>query len=181
MALAAKVGVARARLRGEGVVDDDVLEDVQRDIGAILRDLRELAQGIHPSVLSDAGLAEAVRDRCARLPMPVAVRISPELWQRRFSDEVEGAAYFFVAEGLANVLKHASATSVRVDLASQDGQLELAVRDDGCGFDAGAARRTGLAGLSDRVSALGGRMWVDSTPGGGTALQARLQPKVGSG
>jgi signal transduction histidine kinase len=173
VALVAKLGLARSRAR-RGLLDELALIELQRDAKAILADLRELAQGIHPSVLSDGGLIEAVEDRCARLPIDVAVDASPDLRHRRFGDEVEGAAYFFVAEGLANVLKHASANSVRVEVHHRDEQLALTVADDGIGFDPEAVGLRGLAGLADRLAALSGTVSVSARPGSGTVLQARL-------
>lgn len=173
VALVAKLGLARAQAKSGGV-DDEMLLELQGDARAILRDLRDLAQGIHPSVLSDGGLVEAVEDRCSRLPISVEVETSPELRHQRFDDDVEGAAYFFVTEGLANILKHASASVARVDIHRRGGDLELAVGDNGVGFDPAAIRQNGLAGLSDRFTALSGSVAFDTRPGGGTVLKARL-------
>jgi signal transduction histidine kinase len=92
----------------------------------------------------------------------------------RFGEAVEGAAYFFVCEGFANALKHAGAERVRVRLSRALGRLEVEVSDDGRGFDVGATARSGLAGLADRLEALGGSLDVDSTTGRGTTLTARL-------
>ena len=173
VALVAKLGLARAKVR-RGVLGETDLVDLQSDAGVILRDLRDFAQGIHPSVLTDGGLVEAVEDRCGRLPIEVRTEFSPGLRQRRFGDDIEGAAYFFVAEGLANVLKHAEATRVHVGVVQIDGALELTVDDDGVGFDAEGTHRAGLAGLSDRFAALAGTVKVDATSGQGTVLRARL-------
>jgi signal transduction histidine kinase len=139
----------------------------------ILKDLRELAQGIHPSVLTDGGLVEAVEDRCSRLPVTVTVDSSPDLRSMRFKDDIEGAAYFFVTEGLANVLKHAAATRVRVELARSNGDLELRVSDDGRGFEPGATSLNGLAGLTDRFAALAGTVSV-TADNRGTTLEGRI-------
>lgn len=173
VALVAKLGLARTEAR-RGTVDEATLGELQRDVQTILRDLRDLAQGIHPTVLSDAGLVEAVEDRCSRMPLPVVVDVTPDLRGRRFTDDVEGAAYFFVTEGLANLLKHAGATSARVGLRQENGHLEITVADDGLGFDPDAIRRNGLAGLTDRFAALAGTVDVDARPGQGTQLRARL-------
>lgn len=173
VALVAKLGLTRAQARNGGV-DENTLIELQRDAQAILRDLRDLAQGIHPSVLTDGGLVEAVEDRCSRLPIEVAVDATPELRHQRFDDDVEGAAYFFVTEGLANILKHASATRARVAIHRRNGELSLSVGDDGVGFDPTTIRQTGLAGLSDRFAALAGSVAIETRPGGGTVLTARL-------
>lgn len=167
VALVAKLGLARSQAR-TGSLDEAALIDLQHDAGAILSDLRELAQGIHPSVLTDGGLVEAVEDRCSRLPVDVVVELSPGLRSTRFDDDIEGAAYFFVTESLANVLKHSSATRVRVELLRKDGHLELTVADNGHGFDPAASRRNGLAGLADRFAALSGTVSVTSDRGRGT-------------
>jgi signal transduction histidine kinase len=173
VALVAKLGLARAQARQGGVNEKDLLE-LQSDAQAILRDLRELAQGIHPSVLTDGGLVEAVEDRCSRLPIDVEVDTSPDLRTRRFEDDIEGAAYFFVAEALANTMKHASATRARVAIHDTDGDLHLTVTDDGIGFAPDAIRHNGLAGLRDRFTALSGLVTVESQPGSGVVLRARL-------
>ena len=178
VALVAKLGLARAHAKN-GLVADEMLFELQSDARAILRDLRDLAQGIHPSVLTDGGLVEAVEDRCSRLPIAVEVDASPELRHQRFDDDVEGAAYFFVTEGLANILKHASASAARVDIHRRNGELELVVGDNGVGFDPAAIRQNGLAGLSDRFTALAGSVALDTRPGGGTVLTARLPVEAG--
>jgi signal transduction histidine kinase len=173
VALVAKLSLARARARNGGI-DEETLVELQGDAQAILRDLRELAQGIHPSVLTDGGLVEAVEDRCSRLPIEVAVEASPDLRHQRFGDDIEGAAYFFVTEGLANILKHASASQAQVVIRQSSGELELAVGDNGVGFDPETIRQNGLAGLSDRFTALAGSVGIDARPGDGTVLTARL-------
>lgn len=173
VALVAKLGLARARARS-GVLDESTLIELQNDAGAILKDLRDLAQGIHPSVLTDGGLVEAVEDRCSRLPIDVVVEVAPGLRSLRFDDDVEGAAYFFVTEGLANVLKHADATEARVDLRRINGHLEMQVTDDGRGFDPNTTQRNGLAGLADRFSALSGSVSIDAAQGRGTVIEGRI-------
>jgi signal transduction histidine kinase len=173
VALVAKLGLARARARNEAL-DETTLIELQHDAGAILKELRELAQGIHPSVLTDGGLVEAVEDRCSRLPIDVVVEASPGLRSIRFHDDVEGAAYFFVTEGLTNVLKHAAATKARVGLRRLNGHLELSVADNGHGFDPARIRRNGLAGLADRFAALSGSVSIESTPGRGTVIAGRI-------
>ncbi|GII03944.1 sensor histidine kinase [Planobispora takensis] len=137
-----------------------------------LADLRELAAGIHPSVLSQGGLAEAIEERCSRLPVTTTVTADPGLRTRRFPDQVEGALYFTVSEALANALKHASASRIEVRLAHTAGRLQATVKDDGKGFDPAATGRRGLGPLADRLSALGGGLDLSSAPGEGTRLRA---------
>jgi signal transduction histidine kinase len=152
---------------------------LQAGLRHVLADLRELAHGIHPSVLSDRGLLEAVESLAARSALPVEVRADPSLRGLRFAQEVEGAGYFTVAEALANASKHASATLVDVTLAHHDGALDITVRDDGTGFDPATAGGDGLANLAERLAALGGRLQVDTQPGAGTTLSAHLRSADG--
>ncbi|MER7207578.1 histidine kinase [Streptosporangium sp. NPDC000239] len=137
-----------------------------------LTDLRELAAGIHPSVLSQGGLVEAVEERCSRLPTTTTVIADPGLRARRFPDEVEGALYFTVSESIANALKHASASRIEVRLSLEEGRLQAVVSDDGRGFEPATADRGGLAALADRMNALGGGLRLASAPGEGTAVRA---------
>jgi signal transduction histidine kinase len=125
-------------------------------------------------VLSDGGILEAVEDRCARLPLEVTLEASDGLRARRFGDNIEGAAYFFVTESLANVLKHAGATRATISLTCDDERLLLGVADDGRGFDPDGALDGGLAGLRDRIRALGGTVTVSSARGSGTRITASL-------
>ena len=171
VALVARLGMARSAA-AQGGLTPDVVDDLRVEAQRILSDLRELAQGIHPSVLSDGGILEAVEERCARLPMDVTLDSSEGLRARRFDDDIEGAAYFFVTESLANVLKHANATRAAVSLACDDGNLVLGVADDGRGFDTNTTSNHGLAGLTDRVRALGGTVTISSRPGEGTRISA---------
>ena len=173
VALVARLGMARSAA-AKGKLAPDDLDELQREARHILSDLRELAQGIHPSVLSDGGILEAVEERCAHLPIDVSIQASDTLRELRFDDEIEGAAYFFIAESLANVLKHSDASSATVSLSTNDHEIHLSVEDDGHGFDAASTSLNGIAGLRDRVQALGGVLAVDSRPGGGTVVDAVL-------
>jgi len=173
VALVAKLGMARSAA-AQGGVSPDLIDDMRLEAQRILSELRELAQGIHPSVLTDGGILEAVEDRCARLPLEVTLETSEGLRARRFGDNIEGAAYFFVTESLANVLKHADATRTTISLTFDDGRLQLGVADDGRGFDPDAATSGALAGLRDRIRALGGTVTVASAPGSGTRITASL-------
>ena len=174
VALMARIGLARSQLGRDPSGLDLMLTDLQSEVGQVLENLRELASGIHPSVLSDHGLVEAIEIRSRRLPIAVTIECAPPLRDMRFGDDVEGAAFFFVSEGLANTLKHSGAQRARVRIACSAGELEIGVADDGAGFDVQAAAIGGLRGIADRVEALGGSVAVDSSPGHGATLTARL-------
>jgi PAS domain S-box-containing protein len=134
-----------------------------------LADLRELAHGIHPAVLSEHGLAAALEGLVARSPVPVDLRVARE----RLAPDVEAAVYFTVAEALTNVAKYAQATLARVHIDIADGALVAEVADDGVG-GASTAAGSGLRGLADRLDALDGTLAVDSSPGAGTTIRARV-------
>jgi signal transduction histidine kinase len=140
----------------------------------LLADLRELAHGIHPPVLSDRGLVAAIRARTDRLPAAVMLHAPPELTGRRFGADVEGATYFVVCEALTNVIKHAGADAIDVEVSTPAGHLRVEIRDDGAGFDRANGGGRGVLGMRDRVEALGGRLPVESTCGSGTRVRADL-------
>src|SRR3954471_2325732 len=135
-----------------------------------IAELRRLAAGIHPAVLSERGLGAAVQALADGLPLPVDVVETPP---ERLPAPVEASAYFFVSEALANVVKHARAGAATVRVVSDDGRLVIEVGDDGVG-GAGAAGGSGLRGLADRIGALDGAIEVDSPPGRGTRLRATV-------
>jgi PAS domain S-box-containing protein len=139
-------------------------------------DLRALAAGLHPSVLTHHGLRAAVSSLTG--PMPLAVEI--DLPAERFGDLVEGTAYLVIAEAVANVVKHAAASHARVSGASDGDRLVIEVVDDGRG-GALVGGGSGLSGLADRVAAIGGRLSVESAVGGGTRLMVVLPMAFGSG
>jgi signal transduction histidine kinase len=131
--------------------------------------LRELALGIHPLILTESGLSEAVESLADRTPIDVSVDVGPE----RYSSAVEGAAYFVISEALANVTKYAQATKASVRVACIADQLTIDVEDDGVGgADQGSG--SGLRGLGDRLAALDGTLAVVSPIGGGTKLSALI-------
>jgi signal transduction histidine kinase len=146
------------------------LEQASDEARAALSELRELARGIHPQILTEAGLRAAVESLAARTPATVSVYIDPDA---RFAPAVEAIAYFVVSESLANIAKHAEAGAVAVRAGWADRVLTVEVADDGRG---GADPRTGtgLRGLLDRVSAVDGTLEVVSPPGGGTRIVARI-------
>ena len=171
VALVAQLGLARTQANGDGA-NERVLASAQQDVKQILANLRELAQGIHPSVLSDGGLVAAVEDRCSTMPIGVSLTVQPGVASQRFADDIEGGAYFFITEALTNVLKHSRSRSVEVTIGVDRGELTAEVADSGIGFDPNAAGGSGLTGLADRIHAIGGELTVDSQPGAGTRLTA---------
>jgi PAS domain S-box-containing protein len=164
------VNVAIAlQLAAQQAGDDALVAPALDELRLAMQDLRELAAGLLPSALTHHGLAAAVETLAGRAPLPVATSVPEE----RFEEAVEVAAYFVVAEALTNVAKHAGATEASVAVAREDGALVVEVRDDGRG-GADPEAGSGLRGLADRVAALDGALEVDSPPGGGTRLRARL-------
>src|SRR5262249_20383174 len=133
-------------------------------------ELRELARGIHPAVLTERGLGPAIAALAARAPVPVEIVDTPE---RRLPVAAETTAYFTVAEALTNVAQYARATHAAGRLACEDSTLVVEVRDDGVG-GARAGAGSGLSGLADRVGACDGVLSVDSPPGVGTLVRAEL-------
>jgi signal transduction histidine kinase len=138
------------------------------EVARAIEELRELARGVRPAGLDD-GLAAALRQLAARSRLPTKVESTDE----RFEDKVETAAYFVASEALANATKHAAASNVAISATRRNGSLVVSVRDDGCG-GAAAADGTGLAGLADRVAALGGTLQIESRVGAGTDVTAEL-------
>lgn len=175
VALIADAGRVRSALKRDPVAGEQSLAELQEGLRRVVLELRELAHGIHPSVLGDRGLLEAVEALAARSNVPVSVRADPTLRGLRFDEDIEGAGYFTIAEALANVSKHATATHAEVSLARENGALRIAVCDDGAGFDLANAVGEGLANLAERLAALGGRLDVQSAPGHGTTVTAKLQ------
>jgi signal transduction histidine kinase len=147
-----------------------LLADARNELAASLQELRDLARGIHPAILSDRGLLEALEAMTARTPLPIDLQVEPG---RRAPEPVELAAYYLVSEALANTLKHSHATSVGVSVARRGRQLVVEVADDGAG-GADPVTGSGLRGLTDRIEALGGRLELSSPPGAGTTLRAEI-------
>ena len=164
------LGLAHAKLAGDPAAAGAVFGEARQGLSAALQELRELSQGIHPAVLTDRGLAAALGDLALRSTVPVELEVA-EIG--RLPGQVEAAAYYVASEALANVAKYAHATSSRVHLQKADGKLVLEVTDDGIG-GADASRGSGLRGLTDRVEALGGRLWLSSSPGQGTIVRAEI-------
>jgi signal transduction histidine kinase len=133
--------------------------------------LRDLAAGIHPGILTDRGLGAAVETLASRLPLPVAV---DDALDRRMPAPVEASLYFFVSEALTNAVKHARADGLRVRIGADDDRLTVEVSDDGIGGARATVDGTGLAGLADRIAALDGELQISSPPGRGTTLHAAI-------
>jgi signal transduction histidine kinase len=171
VSLALTLRMAREKLDTEPSEAGRLLDRSRDELDRALRELRDLARGLHPAVLADRGLGAAVEALAARAPLPVEV--DSEVPDRRLPEQVELTAYFVVSEALTNVAKHASATKASVSLTQRDGRLAVEVSDDGVG-GADPDRSTGLRGLADRVAAIDGRLEIDSEPGQGTIVRAGL-------
>jgi PAS domain S-box-containing protein len=170
VALALEVRLARARVAKEPADALPFMDRIAEELSEASAELRELARGIHPAVLTERGLAPAITALADRAPVAVDILEVPEI---RFAPAAEATAYFTVAEALTNVAKYADASHATVRLAQENGELAIEVRDDGKG-GAVATPGSGLAGLADRVGALDGSLEVESPPGEGTLLRAVL-------
>jgi PAS domain S-box-containing protein len=148
----------------------DALDAASAELAQALDELRELARGIHPAILSDRGLQPALEALAVRAPLPVRVVVALE---EELPEAVEACAYYVVAEALTNACKYAQASAVDVRIASRDGTARIEVADDGVG-GADPSRGTGLQGLADRVAALDGHLQVDSPPGAGTTVRVEF-------
>ncbi len=151
------------------------LGQVAAGLAGTLEELRRYARGVHPAVLAGGGLAPALKALARRSPLPVTLEVQ---LAGRLPEQVEVTAYYVVSEALANAAKHARASAVQVGAETAGGVLRLTVRDDGAG-GADPARGSGLAGLHDRVAAIGGTLSLRSRPGEGTTLRAELPARPG--
>ena len=165
VALAMRLDQARATSAGAS----ELIDATTVELLAAIREVRDLARGVHPPILTDAGLGAAIEALAERTPFPVSI----EATDARFAPEVEAAAYFVVAEGLTNIARYADATGATVELRTEDDRLVVRVSDNGRG-GADPAAGSGLRGLADRLAAIGGELRVDSEPGVGTTLLATL-------
>jgi len=168
--LALLLGMAEEEVgAGDGAATRALLQEAKLEAEGALIELRELARGIHPAILTNAGLGPAIRSLANRSEVPVHIG---ELTDRRLSPAVEAAAYFAVSEALTNVAKHARASSATVSLLSNEDRLRVDVTDDGVG---GAdPSGSGLQGIADRVGAVGGTITVRSPREGGTHVRLEL-------
>ena len=168
--LALSLRLAESRLPAEPEEARAHITAAREELDQALEELRELARGLHPGFLTERGLAPAIESLGERAP--IAVRIAVDTGGR-CNEAVEVAAYYVVAEALANAIRYSGAESVDVSVALQDGSLDVEIHDAGRG-GADAARGTGLRGLTDRVEALGGSLEVESRSGEGTRVHATL-------
>jgi signal transduction histidine kinase len=170
VALSARAGLVREQLLRGDPAAADRLADMQRDLATTLRDVREIAYAIHPPVLADRGLLEAIEAQSGRLALPMTVRADPALRGVRFGEQIEATAWYVLAEALSNVVKHAGASEVQVSLSQEDGRLALVIRDDGRGFDLDRPRGLGLISVSDRLDTVGGSLSISSGARLGTSV-----------
>jgi signal transduction histidine kinase len=173
VALALELRLLKAR------IDDPeagpLIDQLSERLASALAELRELARGIHPSILTDRGLGPAIASLADRAAVPVDFDVAVE---QRLPAPIEAAAYFLVAEALTNVAKYAHASSVTVDVRPEDGELVVLVADDGVG-GVDLAAGSGLRGLVDRLAAVDGTLTIESPPGVGTRLLARIPVTAG--
>jgi PAS domain S-box-containing protein len=169
VSLSLALRLAHAQIRQNPDEADRILTAAAEELGYALEELRELARGIHPAVLTDRGLRPAIEALAARAPLPVELALPDE----RLPNQVEAAAYYVVSEAIANVVKYADASSVEVRVARLNGRAVVEVADDGVG-GADPETGSGLRGLADRVEALDGRLHVESEVGGGTLIRAEI-------
>jgi signal transduction histidine kinase len=164
------LGLAEARIATDPQAAAELIAQARKEAQLAVQELRELARGIHPALLSDRGLGAALDALASRAPVPVQVSGVPDA---RLLPAVEAAAYYVTAEALTNVAKYAQATEATVVLTLDAERLRVEVRDDGVG-GADLAMGTGLCGLRDRADALDGRFEVDSPDGAGTTITVEL-------
>jgi signal transduction histidine kinase len=172
--LALSLRLAESRLPAEPEVARGHIVAAREELDQALEELRELARGLHPGFLTERGLVTAVESLAERAPIPIHVAVETG---GRCTDAVEVAAYYVVAEALANAIRYSGAESIDVAVALKDGALSVEVADAGRG-GADAGRGTGLRGLADRVEALGGLFEVESGTGEGTRVRATLPAKA---
>jgi len=170
VSMALNIRLARAKLNEDPLAAEQLLASAGDELESALEELRELARGIHPAVLTDRGLSTALQTLANRAPVPVELG---ELPDERLPEAVELAAYFVVAEALTNVAKYAEASHATVQVERHNGRVVVEVADDGVG-GADPGRGTGLRGLADRLAVIEGRLEVESEQGHGTKVTARI-------
>jgi signal transduction histidine kinase len=161
--------LAQSKLEKNPAAAQEVLEAAREELARALEELRELARGIHPAVLTDRGLEAALESLASRAPLPVEI----EGAETSLPAPVEAAAYYVVSEALTNVAKYAQASSVKVTVGQANGCALVEVADDGIG-GADPSRGSGLRGLADRVASLSGKLAIDSPPDAGTRVRAEI-------
>ena len=170
VALSLTLRLAQGKVHDDPDQAEELMSAAQEELTLALAELRELARGIHPAVLSDRGLTAALEALAGRAPIPVELA---ELPRERLPEPIEAAAYFVVAEALTNVAKYSHASGATVSVSRMDGHAIVEVADDGVG-GADPSRGSGLAGLTDRLAALDGRLEIESPAGGGTLVRAEI-------
>ena len=170
LAIRLALRLARGQLGDGGRPVDELLVEAEQELEGTLHELRALARGIHPAVLTEEGLAPALETLARRASVPVEIDAVPA---ERLPPPVEAAAYFVASEALANVAKHAQASRVRIEVLREDGHLVIDISDDGIG-GADSAAGSGLVGLRDRVEALNGTLRIESPLGRGTRVYAEI-------
>ena len=169
VALSVALRLAESKLVDDPEAAAAIMAGAREELGHALEELRELARGIHPAVLTDRGLEPALTALVSRASLPVDVDVPPD----RLPPAVEAASYYVVAEALTNVAKYSGATKASVDVRHENGRVVVEVRDDGAG-GADPSRGSGLRGLADRVAVLDGTLIVESPAGKGTIVRAEI-------
>jgi signal transduction histidine kinase len=170
VSLAMSLGFLESMLPDCPVAAKPIAREARQAVAAVLEELRELSQGIYPSVLAERGLEAALSELCDRAPLPATLETSVA---GRLATEVESAAYFVASEALANAAKHAHAQETSIRAWLRERVLVVEVSDDGIG-GASLGAGSGLRGLADRVEGVGGALVVLSQPGAGTTVRAEI-------
>ena len=170
VSLSLSLRLAQARLRSSPEAAAELLTAASTELAVALEELRQLARGLHPAVLTERGLPAALESLHDRAPLPIEFVAIPE---QRLPEPVEAAVYYIVVEALTNTAKYAQASNARVAVTVEDGLVRVEIADDGIG-GAEAAAGSGLRGLADRAEALGGTLAVESPSGGGTLVRALI-------
>jgi signal transduction histidine kinase len=170
VALSLALRLVQSRLDDDPAGARELLASASEELALALDELRELARGLHPAILTNRGLSAAIEALAARAPLAVELG---SVCEDRLPASVEAAAYYVIAESLTNVAKYAQANAAQVSVTRRDSVAVVVVEDDGVG-GADATRGSGLRGLADRVEALEGRLLIESAPGGGTRVRAEI-------
>jgi PAS domain S-box-containing protein len=170
VSLSLSLRLAQARIKKDPEGAETLLNAASDELAHALEELRELARGIHPAILTDRGLEPALQALLSRAPVSVTLAEAPD---ERLPEAVEAAAYYVVAEAVTNVVKYAKASCATVRVVRENGRAVVEIADDGIG-GADATQGSGLRGLADRVEALDGRLRVHSEPGNGTTVRAEI-------
>jgi len=155
-----------SQLRGQEGSSGELLDHAVKELGAAVKDLRELANGLRPAVLADAGLAGALDELAGRVPLPIRLTAPPA----RLPPATEESLWFVACEAVANAVKHSRAAAMSITLHLTDSAATLTCADDGIG--SADPDGTGLRGIADRIEAVGGHVHVTSPPGAGTTIEA---------